>query len=570
VTLQLDDVPEEIERIVLAASLDTSLGVTFGAARFVRLRVQRTSDAVDLVHFDIADASQESALLFGEFYRRRGEWRVRAIGQGYAGGLASLIADFGVEVDQDHGGEDESAAQQADALDAPANVDLESGPIAPERVSVRRTVRAPKMPAAWNKAIPSDDDVDWQSARLFPVAGIGGPDEQERRSTSALLAVLRIVKEFGRDITSRLGAPSGSIRTYTEVTFGHDDEAVRPDGVIRIRRGQREWVALVEVKTSDGRLAAPQIEAYLEVAKAKGYNAVITISNQLTGAGGEHPVLVDRRKLKQVELHHMAWDEIRARARILSEHRGLVDATQHTILEEFLRYMAHPRSGVHGFTDMGKQWVQVRDGVKAKTQRSSDRSTSEVSAHFDQLVAHTGFHLSGLLGVEVQVVNSPSAPDSASRCQQLADSGLMFGSLRVPGTLGAMVITADIRTDKVTCSVTIPAPREGKPLTRVNWLLRQIPDARDTTRIVALATGGRDASRAALLRQLRPDPNLLVPTDGRDIRSFRVELELPMGSKRSAGTGALIDSVVGVTSNFYAEVVQNLRAWSGRPPRVPA
>jgi hypothetical protein len=115
-------------------------------------------------------------------------------------------------------------------------------------------MRAPKMPADWNKAIPSDDDVDWQSARLFPVAGIGGPDEQERRSTSALLAVLRIVKEFGRDITSRLGAPSGSIRTYTEVTFGHDDEAVRPDGVIRIRRGQREWVALVEVKTSDGRL----------------------------------------------------------------------------------------------------------------------------------------------------------------------------------------------------------------------------------------------------------------------------------------------------------------------------
>ena len=42
------------------------------------------------------------------------------------------------------------------------------------------------------------DETNWQQARLIPVSGINGADEQERRGTSALLAVLSSVKEYGR------------------------------------------------------------------------------------------------------------------------------------------------------------------------------------------------------------------------------------------------------------------------------------------------------------------------------------------------------------------------------------
>lgn len=579
VTLQLDDVPEDVDRIVLGASVDAAIGVTFGAARFVRLRVQRTSDAQDLLLFDIEDATSEAALLFGEFYRRRGEWRVRAIGQGYVNGLASLITEFGVDVeepptDDDHA---ESVREEGDTdgtrltpphEGSPEPVKLSVQDVA--RVSVRRDIRAPKMLAAWNRSIPADSEVEWQSARLFPIAGIGGAEEQERRATSALLAVMSIVRDFGRDLTSRFGAPSGPVHSFTEVTFGHDDEAVRPDGVLRVTRGQREWSALVEVKTSDGRLAAPQIEAYLDVARSKGYDAVLTISNQLVGADGEHPVQVDRRKLRKVSLHHLGWDEIRTRAEILSYHRGIVDPTQLRILEEFLRYMTYSRSGMRGFDDMGQYWVRVREATKARTQRGSDKTTSDVIGRFEQLVRHTALRLSGLLGVEVQVAGGPEASDSATRCQQLADSGLMFGSLRVPGAIGAVVLTADVRTDRVTASITVPGPREGRPLTRINWLLRQIPEARDHMRVEALLAGSRNSSTAALLKTIRKTPESLVPDDGREIKSFLVALDLPMGTKRGIGTGSLIDSVLGVTHHFYAEVVQNLRPWSakGKPPRL--
>lgn len=51
----------------------------------------------------------------------------------------------------------------------------------------------------------------WHEARLIPTSGIDGVEEQERRATSALLAVMTAVKEFGRALTQTLGAPAGAL-----------------------------------------------------------------------------------------------------------------------------------------------------------------------------------------------------------------------------------------------------------------------------------------------------------------------------------------------------------------------
>ena len=61
-------------------------------------------------------------------------------------------------------------------------------------------------------------------------------------------------------------------------------------------------------------LKAAQVESYLDVAREQGFNAVLTISNQLAGAPGEHPLTVDKRKLKKVSLHHLSWSQIRTEA----------------------------------------------------------------------------------------------------------------------------------------------------------------------------------------------------------------------------------------------------------------
>ncbi len=79
----------------------------------------------------------------------------------------------------------------------------------------------------------------WQPARLIPVSGIRGDDEQERRATSALLAVLTAVHEFERAVLKPLGAPSGKLSAFCEVPFElADGRNVRVDGVLQAVRGK--------------------------------------------------------------------------------------------------------------------------------------------------------------------------------------------------------------------------------------------------------------------------------------------------------------------------------------------
>ena len=61
----------------------------------------------------------------------------------------------------------------------------------------------------------------------------------------------------------------------------------------------------------------------------------------------------------------------------------------------------------------------------------------------------------------------------------------------------------------------------------------------------------------------------LIPKDGREIRAFRIALDMPMGGKRATGQGSLIESVVEAVNCFYAEVVQHLSPWASRPPKMP-
>ena len=109
----------------------------------------------------------------------------------------------------------------------------------------------------------------WQQARLIPTSGINGAQEQERRATSALLAVMSAVKEYGRSLTKALGAHAGEIETFIEVEFDLDGKKVIPDGLIRVSRGSRVWTCLVEVKTGRNDLQPDQLENYLEVAETQ-------------------------------------------------------------------------------------------------------------------------------------------------------------------------------------------------------------------------------------------------------------------------------------------------------------
>ncbi|MEW1657463.1 MULTISPECIES: TerD family protein [unclassified Streptomyces] len=101
VDVALTSVPAEITRIVFPVSLHDAAGrgQNFGQVRNAYIRVVNQAGGAELARYDLTeDASTETAMVFGELYRHNAEWKFRAVGQGYASGLAGIAADYGVNV----------------------------------------------------------------------------------------------------------------------------------------------------------------------------------------------------------------------------------------------------------------------------------------------------------------------------------------------------------------------------------------------------------------------------------------------------------------------------------------
>ncbi len=101
VKVGLDKIPAAIERLVVAVTIHEAevRRQNFGMVSGAFIRLVNMSDNTEIVRFDLSeDASVETAMIFGEIYRREGEWKFRAVGQGYAGGLHALAVSHGVDV----------------------------------------------------------------------------------------------------------------------------------------------------------------------------------------------------------------------------------------------------------------------------------------------------------------------------------------------------------------------------------------------------------------------------------------------------------------------------------------
>ena len=91
----------QVDKIVFPVSIydADNRRQSFGQVANAFIRVVNATGEAEITRFDLTeDASTETAMLFGELYRRGSEWKFRAIGQGYASGLAGIARDFGVNV----------------------------------------------------------------------------------------------------------------------------------------------------------------------------------------------------------------------------------------------------------------------------------------------------------------------------------------------------------------------------------------------------------------------------------------------------------------------------------------
>lgn len=195
---------------------------------------------------------------------------------------------------------------------------------------------------------------DWQRARLIPTSGIDSAREAESRTTSALLAVLSIVRPYSKVILDRLGASraqNATVDTFIEVGFDWHGKRVRPDGVIRVAYGSGPpWAAIVEVKTGEDVRPLWTLRRQADGNKRVGELAAQLVdSGQLTGAlrvpntAGDLQLLADvkaRQLVASIEVDAPQDRGARTRVRWLLDQ--LAEAPARTIVEAWPKQARAP------------------------------------------------------------------------------------------------------------------------------------------------------------------------------------------------------------------------------------
>ena len=101
IKVDLSKVPADVSKVVFCAVIydGQARNQNFGQVSNAYIRIVNTQGDAEVARYDLSeDSSTETAMIFGELYKNNGEWKFRAVGQGFAGGLGSLAASYGVAV----------------------------------------------------------------------------------------------------------------------------------------------------------------------------------------------------------------------------------------------------------------------------------------------------------------------------------------------------------------------------------------------------------------------------------------------------------------------------------------
>ncbi|MCA1857045.1 TerD family protein [Massilia oculi] len=101
VSIDLSKVPADVDKVVLAVTIHDAEArrQNFGMVGKAFIRCVNAANNSEIARYDLSeDSSTEAAMIFGEVYRNGADWKFRAIGQGFNGGLGPLARNYGVNV----------------------------------------------------------------------------------------------------------------------------------------------------------------------------------------------------------------------------------------------------------------------------------------------------------------------------------------------------------------------------------------------------------------------------------------------------------------------------------------
>ena len=416
--------------------------------------------------------------------------------------------------------------------------------------------------------------ISGELTRLIPVA-----TNQELRNTGAVGAMLKGVREFAGALLGPLGAPIGKrakIQVWTEPVFkiSKGESKDRPDALIIVDNGRRQWRALVESKAKSANLDSAQVERYLDLSRDQGIDALITVSNQFVVAPNLSPCVVKKTKTRKVALFHWSWLFLKTEAKIQLAKCAVSDPDQAYMLEEFVRYLEHDSVGVSKFERMGKEWVEACRLYFAKSKLPKNSPVcSAVLRDWDELMRSTALLMSRQLETNVTtVLSQKERKDPSQRFEKLlasfSNSGELCCRLEIPGAASPIAIEADLTRRCVTISMSVLAPKDRKrSRTSVNWLLRQLEKTTDERVMIVARWPGRSNSSCVELSRVREDPDeLVVGRTGQLPWCFELRSVSDFGGKFTQRQ-KFVSELVSCVSKFYESVGQYVVPWQAPPPK---
>jgi hypothetical protein len=424
----------------------------------------------------------------------------------------------------------------------------------------------------------SKNIVHAEPARLIPTVA---DSAKEQRAISVLLATMSAVGEFGRTLLRRTEAPTGKkarIRCFTEVTFKGPDGSARPrpDGMIVVTQGGKNFSLLVEGKVGRETLDATQIETYLTLARENELDGIVTISNQFGGGTTDIPIQVDARKMRRVAVHHIPWRALVADATLLCNNEQIEDTDQAFLLREMVRYFTHESSGVIGFKQMGQNWKDICFAFQQSTSLARDSApVRDTVSDWLDLSYFVSIELGLAIGRSVSIhvprdhADAP-AKRSADHAQRLVQEGKLSSEFVVPDAASRIQLTADFARRSLNASMTVKAPADvARATTSITWILKQLADCKQSEVIVRAKWPGRAQDTVAALDALRENRALLLQSGAEGIpTAFEISLARDLGQKFKSPR-SFVEETEGLIVTFYAAVGQFLRSWIPAPPSVP-
>lgn len=415
-----------------------------------------------------------------------------------------------------------------------------------------------------------------ERARLFPVLA---DTSKEGRALSIFLACVSNVRELGQCLLSDLGVRVGTrthIEAFTEVVFekSGSEKKLRPDGLIVVQSGSRQWSAIVEAKIGSNELSQDQIEAYLEIAKQNRIDAVITISNQFAPLPTHHPVQLGAISRKKANLYHWSWMHILTESKILLDNDDVADEDQRVILNELVRFLTHPSTGVKNFDQMPAEWASLVSSVQAGGGLGQNApEVKGVVGAWHQEGRDLSLILSRQLGCNVGIRVSrahradPVARAKADAKDLCSDKSLKL-SLSVPDAASPIEVTADLKMKSISAVMRLKAPSDKKSTkARLNWLLRQLQKAEGNEIHVRLFWPGRGPFTQFTLNALRENPDLADDKSQAVVSSFEVLLVRDCGARFAQRRNFIVE-LENAIPQFYLQAGQYLREWQAPAPKL--